>query len=327
MKNNKFYFQILCAVFIFCCMGLPSQAKNYEITVDEPGQLWSKLEQISDRIVHLTIVGSLNAVDMRQIRHLENLRFLDLSQSFIVNNGDSISYVFFQGMSNLEWLSLPQNALRIGNATFVDCSRLRYAVLPVSLHSIGEKAFMGSKQLKRVLLPRGLKIIGNCAFAGCISLNNLDFPESLDSLGIGAFDGCSSLKVVRMPYRLSYLGSGCFNKCISLCSINLPIGIKSLDANTFYGCKNLKKVYGGVDLTQILYYCFAQCSNLKELTLLATDPPILKYNLALSLNQHCVLEVPIGTASKYLAADLWGEFKYVKEVKPFSISEQKRKNK
>lgn len=314
MKMNTVKKTDLLLLLLFAMFVLPmsTEAKTFKVKVIYPGQLWNSINLYVDQITDITIVGSINKVDMRQIRHMKNLHKLDLSDSYIIDSGDSISHDMFEGMTSLRWVVLPANIIYVSANTFSDCNRLKYVGLPVSLEYIGTNAFRNCIDLQHIYLPKGLKTIDTCAFVGCSSLKNIRLPESVSTLGNAAFFNCNNLRSAHLSESLTEIGIGCFYNCVNLKEVNLPSSLLKVSANCFYNCKKLKVVSGGYNLLGIGYNAFMNCKSLKTVDIQAQNPPELAFNFATSVNSNCIVFVPIDAAKRYLANNLWGNFKTIR---------------
>ena len=115
---------------------------------------------------------------------------------------------------------------KIGEAAFIQCTKLTAVTIPATVREIGDRAFADCWQLQRVSIASGVARVGNAAFSNCLALAELDFPATLSRLGAGAFQGCIALRDVYFrgnAPRLaeaeagwagekSYLGEGIFRQ-------------------------------------------------------------------------------------------------------------------
>lgn len=104
---------------------------------------------------------------------------------------DVIEDCAFIECENLTSITL-KGVKRIGNAAFMDCTKLQEAWIYGQLEEMGRKVFWRCDQLRSVRLPEKLIVIGDSAFADCRNLVSINIPSGA-SIGIGAFDGCSNL--------------------------------------------------------------------------------------------------------------------------------------
>lgn len=85
---------------------------------------------------------------------------------------------------------------KIGEAAFIQCTKLTGVSIPATVREIGDRAFADCWQLTDVAFAPGVSRVGNGAFSNCISLATLDFPATLSRLGAGCFQGCVDLRDV-----------------------------------------------------------------------------------------------------------------------------------
>ena len=85
---------------------------------------------------------------------------------------------------------------KIGEAAFIQCTKLTGVSVPATVREIGDRAFADCWQLTNVVFEPGVARVGNGAFSNCISLAELDFPATLSRLGAGCFQGCLELRDV-----------------------------------------------------------------------------------------------------------------------------------
>ena len=77
------------------------------------------------------------------ITRIANGAFMDcssLKSVVLPEKIDSLSY-FFSGCENLEYVTIPDNATKIGHWTFENCKSLKEITIPDSVTKIEEKAF------------------------------------------------------------------------------------------------------------------------------------------------------------------------------------------
>ena len=104
--------------------------------------------------------------------------------------------------------------------------KLREAILPESIESIGEMAFAGAENLEKINLPEKLTYIGRDAFIGCTNLRSIRIPAGLRSIahGAGAFSFCDNLRDVYFPSEMEDVTViWAFDVCPN-CVIHAPAG-------------------------------------------------------------------------------------------------------
>lgn len=94
----------------------------------------------------------------------------------------------------------------IGEAAFLQCTKLRSVSIPATVRDIGDRAFADCWQLTNVTFEAGVSRVGDAAFSNCISLAEIDFPATLSRLGTGCFQGCVELRDVHFRGNAPRLG-------------------------------------------------------------------------------------------------------------------------
>ena len=136
----------------------------------------------------------------------------------------------FNGMTFLDYLSIPTAALSVGEEAFMDCTALPEIYLP-NVTSLGVSAFNNCTNLETATLG-GLTGFPQNAFAGCVSLKSVILPTSgITTVGDNAFYCCNNLvRIASEPGGLgkvdlpnaTFLGAEAFNGCASLSIISIP---------------------------------------------------------------------------------------------------------
>lgn len=85
---------------------------------------------------------------------------------------------------------------KIGDAAFIQCTKLTRVSIPGTVREIGDRAFADCWQLAEISFEPGVARVGNGAFSNCIGLAKVDFPATLSRLGAGCFQGCVELRDV-----------------------------------------------------------------------------------------------------------------------------------
>lgn len=156
------------------------------------------------------------------IKNLYNVQnFIDnrlAVKKIVVEEGiTNIGYHAFDGMENLQSVSLPS-----------------------TLTSIQEGAFSECKSLTSIIIPKETTEIDNGVFNKCTSLQDVTLPSTASRLGTGAFSGCTSLKSIVIPSGIDHVSASCFYECTGLESVVIPEGVKQIDMRAFYYCGALK---------------------------------------------------------------------------------------
>ena len=177
---------------------------------NKAGELANQLKESEKYFVNTLVVsGELNGTDIKEIRELitnGSLMHIDLSESAIVEGGDSYYYsyttsnnvigssMFYEG-KNIISLKLPKTTREIKRSAFSGCINLREIEIPQGVTSIENQAFSNCSMLSKVTLPYSVKLVGDNLFEGCESLVNIYCSSlSIDKLRSGDYSNVGELK-------------------------------------------------------------------------------------------------------------------------------------
>ena len=91
---------------------------------------------------------------------------------------------------------IPDAVTKIGENAFEGMENLESVTLGTDVNTIGDYAFYGCPKLKTVHTNEKLTLIEPNAFTDCVSLEEFKFPEGLQRIWENAFKNCRSLKNV-----------------------------------------------------------------------------------------------------------------------------------
>lgn len=229
--------------------------------------------------------------------HFGGLGFTAVS---IPNSVTAIEDYAFSSCYNLEEVELPQQTIYIGKSAFKDCSKLKSLSLPSSLKYIGRYAFSGNS-ITKVNIPASLEEIGDKAFS-YNSLSELVLEDSALPLKVPE-DGYLLFGNFRSELKNLYLGR----------TLETSLCVAFKDAP-------LEKITIGKDVTNIPCL-FNDCYRLKQITCLATEPPVLKESYRYDdytyptfddeVFEKCTLYVPEGSVDAYKKANVWKNFQNI----------------
>lgn len=229
--------------------------------------------------------------------HFGSLGFTAVS---IPNSVTAIEDYAFSSCYNLEEVELPQQTIYIGKSAFKDCSKLKSLSLPSSLKYIGRYAFSGNS-ITKVNIPASLEEIGDKAFS-YNSLSELVLEDSALPLKVPE-DGYLLFGNFRSELKNLYLGR----------TLETSLCVAFKDAP-------LEKITIGKDVTNIPCL-FNDCYRLKQITCLATEPPVLKESYRYDdytyptfddeVFEKCTLYVPEGSVDAYKKANVWKNFQNI----------------
>ena len=165
---------------------------------------------------------------------------------------------------NIIAVDIPESVKVISSQAFYECSNLKYVNLPSNNIRINDKAFYGT-QFMSDLLDESDKVILNGILmfdenasgdyvvpdgvvnivGGALKKKNITslvIPSSVKIIGDHAFDECKLLKSVTIKDGATDIGGYCFRGCENLQTITLPNTLKDLGPCAFADCVNLKKI-------------------------------------------------------------------------------------
>lgn len=181
-------------------------------------------------------------------------------------NYETLPDGFFQGMSKLKNVKLPDGLKKISNEMFKGCSVLENVIFPDDVEAIGRNAFESCAKLQDFEIPSSVSRIEEYAFYNCDSLKDMVIPNTVKSLGTNLFNDCGELIRVRFEdgSRVNSLPGSMFYGCNKLETVKLPDGVTSIPASYFRDCSTLKHVDLPANLTSIGNYAFYNCSKLEN---------------------------------------------------------------
>ena len=213
--------QYLLLAFMLLSSVLPTFAADDDL-ITEQVIAYSPLEEDEsigsnkDKITNLTIFAELDDSDMKFLREMKHLEFLDLSRAYLLttnlalDDAKELKQIILPYMEQTEW----------NNISFCNCSSLASFDLPEDVSQISDKAF-----------------------SGCRSLTTFNIPWSVTNIGKEAFSNCSGLKSIYIPGEVSQISDGTFSGCSSLTTIRLSKWVTNINSKAFEGCKSLKSIY------------------------------------------------------------------------------------
>lgn len=167
----------------------------------------------------LTIPSKIDGAAVTEIT--ENFRYSirEVTSLTLPNTISSLpDYECFEGLKNLEIITLSDKITEIPEYCFENCSNLKY------IRNYGK-----------------VINIDEYAFGGCSSLKEFDF-SNIRNIEEGAFVDCSSLSKVFWPSKLKYIPEVCFSGCSSLKSLVLKKGLEEIERGAFESCISLEKI-------------------------------------------------------------------------------------
>ena len=167
------------------------------------------------------------------------------------------------------------------------------------------------------VIPTSVTNIGYQAFSGCDNLKSVTIPDSVTSIGFEAFRDCISLTSITIPSSVTSIESYAFSGFSNLTSVTIPNNVTIIEYSTFRDCNSLTSVTIGNNVSKLDEYVFAGCVSLTSVTSLNSAPPKMVSNTF--DNYAALLQVPIGTKTKYQKTIYWRNFKNIEEIDPASV--------
>ena len=249
------------------------------ITINVPtaGDLPKITERRDFKALQLT--GYLNGADIRAIREMRNLKYLDISEAHIVAGEDEYSTYYgkfstgnnrigtymFHECNALKQIFLPNSVTVIGYGAFEECTNLTSISIPVGVTTIGAHAFRECESLTSIDIPNNVTAIGDMAFCGCKSLTSISIPDGVTTIGDNLFWNCTNLTSIDIPNNVTTIGKGAFGRCFSLTNIDIPNNITSIEYETFKECTKLTSISIPDGVTTIGGWAFDGCRNLTSI--------------------------------------------------------------
>ena len=244
---------------------------------------------------------------------------------------------------------IPDDVTSIGNDAFFSIVGLTSITIPSSVASIGENAFNGCGLLSLTAEPTTPPLIAESAFpnranivlqvpTGSVEAYSKadfwkDFKEIKDFAKVEEVD-CSvednntatvtvandpTEKDVVIPesviidgelYPVTAIGEGAFKDNTALTLVCIPETIEEIGDEAFAGCSNLTAIYSYSDDPIVLDSGKATVRTRTDGTEVSASTVFAEVD-----KNNCILYVPLNSADKYRAAEGWGEFENIVEMK------------
>ena len=135
--------------------------------------------------------------------------------------------------------------------------------------------------IKTLIINEGMKAIGSYAFGNFYLLTSVSLPNSLTSIGKASFRNCSALTTIEIPSNVTEIKLYAFTHT-GLTSIDIPASV-----------------------TAIGMFAFMDCSNLSSVTVRATTPPKLGWDVFDFNAAGRKIYVPYDALDDYKGAAEW----------------------
>ena len=204
----------------------------------------------------------------------------------------SIGTSAFEGLTNLQSVTLPTSVTTIGTDAFYGCTKLGSVNLEEGLTTINLRAFYNCA-LTEITIPSTVTSIGNSAFKGnptttivwkpadCSigsdseapfystnsQVTSFTFADGVEIVPAYICKNMSLLDTIVLPASVNRLGQYAFMNCTNLKSINLPATQKTLPTSFLEGCSSLESIELPATLTTISTDAFYGCTKLGSVNL------------------------------------------------------------
>ena len=237
--------------------------------------LYSPGINVLDDVEFLKVKGTMNDADWGDIKNMQNLKALDLSEAVVTTIPDYA----FDGMNVLGSVILPETATSIGEYAFRNTT-IRRINIPANITEIKQYAFQ-STPVMYVTFSEGsqLKTIGNYAFNSCNLLQEIELPALLERIGYESFSYCETMKRVTMGDAVTFIDLYAFRNnymvesmrfsdglneiypymCAEnheLKEVHLPSNVKIINQQAFINAKKLATIKFPASLEKIMFEAF-----------------------------------------------------------------------
>ena len=236
----------------------------------------------------------------------------NLTYTVIVQGGTN--YYFdspFGKIKTLKSVTIGDSVTAIGIELFNECRNLTCAIIGNNVKEIKKKAFNRCDSLTNISIPNSVTTIGDLVFEYCCSITDITIPNSVEKIGSEVFSNCTSLKYVKIEDSKTYLTGDDYKRQFDNCPIEeLYLGRSTMDIGI--NLNNIKSLTIGNPVTNVdIYGTFN--SSLETITLMCSNPPVIRECFLSSNYVNSVVYVPQGTLAAYQVADVWKDFWDIQE--------------
>ncbi|MCR5079371.1 MAG: leucine-rich repeat domain-containing protein [Bacilli bacterium] len=237
------------------------------------------------------IPSTVTHIDSGAGSYMQNITSLDLSGTNITSLGGNcfafsaiskltlsakiteVGTSCFQGVWNLNEVTIPNGFATIGSYMFCDCGSLKTIAIPDSVTAIRNSAFQNSA-ISSIVLPDSVTELGENAFSNCYNLTSLTLSSAIKEIPSYLVYECYLLETVAIPESVTTIMEQAFYGWRGVKTFVIPDNVTDIRTNAFSDCTSLREITIGAGVTNIPQYCFSNDNNLEtvdiqgELTLI-----------------------------------------------------------
>lgn len=290
----------------------------------------------SSTITAIRLAGNIEVGD-RAFSGLINAKYISIPTGITSVGANAFNNGYHRKAS-----ILPSGVTTIGNNAYNTCGSMRYMSIPNSVTSIGSAVWGTCEALYAMAFPTGVTTLQTNVCYACAGLYGVTIPSGVTSIGSTAFQYCHTLRKVNIPNTVTSIASSAFYSCYvlpkfsfstgmtstmqgslfyngyGLVDVTIPEGITSVGASAFYNCVSLPYVTIPSTVTTIGSQAFYNCRALMKIRFERATPPTVSASSAwTSVNNFCVISVPVGSLSAYTSASNYpssSSFTYIEEA-------------
>ncbi len=248
-------------------------------------------------LTSITIPNSVTGISWAAFYNCDNLQkviITDISAWCDIEFEDETAnplyyakHIFSDADTELAYLNIPSETVKIGSYSFYNCSGLSKITISDGVKTIGKNAFSGCIGLKEINIPESIENIDDYAFSECNGLDSLYIPNcQLGSLvlygcylnklrlnlptietafnakiGFG-LNGKGHVRKIEFGDSVTNIEEDAFDYDHFICNVSIPNSVKSIGYHAFSGCYNLDTLHIN---KSIIDYNFCEQTGLKHL--------------------------------------------------------------
>ena len=253
---------------------IASEDYTYKMPDFTPHHIWNVKEALKEHKYQNNRIGNTYSpfliFDSKNASQVTTAPWANYSFSK-VKIDDKVTYIGAYSFTNMscitEVVEIPTNCHKIGEAAFMNCTRMKGDLKTKYVSIIEPFAFANCQELTGTLTlgTNAITNIGDYAFYDCSFTKSLTLPSSITTIGEYAFANCDDFSGgLTISANLTTLGTGAFANCSGFDGdLNLNSSLTKIEPMTFAHCSGFS---GGLSLpenvTEIGDYAFYNCRNI-----------------------------------------------------------------